>query len=76
MKEVSYIQGEEQAAGELKHGPFTLFSKDVTVVATVFPSAKNYLVTMSNLKEIKAWESPPILVGTRGDREGEELTVE
>ena len=68
MKEISYIHAEGYAAGELKHGPFALLSKDTPVVAICMPG-DTYAVMMSNIKEIKARGAPVIALGVEGDLE-------
>jgi glucosamine--fructose-6-phosphate aminotransferase (isomerizing) len=53
MKEISYIHAEGYAAGELKHGPFALLSRETPVVAICMPG-ETYGVMISNIKEMKA----------------------
>ena len=72
MKEISYIHAEGYAAGELKHGPFTLLSKETPVVAVCLPGS-TYPVMMSNLKEIKARSAPEVVIGCMGDIDAEEI---
>jgi len=66
MKEISYIHAEGYAAGELKHGPFALLSKDTPVIAICMPDS-TYEVMISNIKEIKARSAPVIALGIEGD---------
>jgi glucosamine--fructose-6-phosphate aminotransferase (isomerizing) len=66
MKEISYIHAEGYAAGELKHGPFALLSKDTPVIAICMPDS-TYEVMISNIKEIKARSAPVIALGMEGD---------
>jgi glucosamine--fructose-6-phosphate aminotransferase (isomerizing) len=68
MKEISYIHAEGYAAGELKHGPFALLSKDTPVVAICMPG-ETYGVMISNIKEMKARGAPVIALGEQGDLE-------
>ena len=72
MKEVSYIHAEGYAAGELKHGPFALLSKDTPVVAIVARD-NTYETMLANLKEIKARGAPVIALAEEGDYAIEEL---
>lgn len=72
MKEISYIHAEGYAAGELKHGPFALLSKETPVVAVCLPGS-TYPVMMSNLKEIKARSAPEVVIGCMGDIDTEEI---
>jgi glucosamine--fructose-6-phosphate aminotransferase (isomerizing) len=68
MKEISYIHAEGYAAGELKHGPFALLSKETPVVAICMPG-ETYGVMNSNIKEMKARGAPVIALGEDGDLE-------
>ncbi|NYT05316.1 MAG: SIS domain-containing protein, partial [Methanomicrobiales archaeon] len=68
MKEITYIHAEGYAAGELKHGPFSLLSPETPVVALCTPG-ESYAVMLSNIKEIKARGAPVIGIGREGDRE-------
>lgn len=53
LKEISYIQTEGFAAGELKHGPIALIEENIPVIAII--SQKNICAnTRSNIKEVKA----------------------
>jgi glucosamine--fructose-6-phosphate aminotransferase (isomerizing) len=68
MKEISYIHAEGYAAGELKHGPFALLSKETPVIAICMPG-ETYSVMISNIKEINARGAPVIALGVEGDLE-------
>jgi glucosamine--fructose-6-phosphate aminotransferase (isomerizing) len=68
MKEISYIHAEGYAAGELKHGPFALLSKETPVVAICMPG-ETYGVMTSNIKEMKARGAPIIALGVERDLE-------
>jgi glutamine---fructose-6-phosphate transaminase (isomerizing) len=68
MKEISYIHAEGYAAGELKHGPFALLSKETPVIAICMPG-ETYAVMISNIKEINARGAPVIALGVEGDLE-------
>jgi glucosamine--fructose-6-phosphate aminotransferase (isomerizing) len=68
MKEISYIHAEGYAAGELKHGPFALLSKETPVIAICMPG-ETYGVMISNIKEMKARGAPVIALGEQGDLE-------
>jgi glucosamine--fructose-6-phosphate aminotransferase (isomerizing) len=72
MKEISYIHAEGYAAGELKHGPFALLSKETPVVAICMPG-ETYGVMSSNIKEMKARGAPIIALGEAGDLELSEV---
>ena len=53
LKEISYIQAEGFAAGELKHGTIALIEDNTPVVAIITQERIN-LNTRSNIKEVKA----------------------
>ncbi|MGM9551965.1 MAG: glutamine--fructose-6-phosphate transaminase (isomerizing) [Clostridia bacterium] len=53
LKEISYIQAEGFAAGELKHGTIALIEKGTPVIAIITQESIN-LNTRSNIKEVKA----------------------
>lgn len=53
LKEISYIQTEGYAAGELKHGPIALIEDNTPVIAIITQECIN-LNTRSNIKEVKA----------------------
>ncbi len=53
LKEISYIQAEGFAAGELKHGTIALIEKGTPVIAVITQENIN-LNTRSNIKEVKA----------------------
>ncbi len=53
LKEISYIHAEAYPAGELKHGPLALVTKDMPVV-TVAPNDELLEKLKSNLQEVRA----------------------
>jgi len=53
LKEISYIQTEGFAAGELKHGTIALIEEDTPVIALISNPARNEQ-TRSNLREVDA----------------------
>lgn len=53
LKEISYIQTEGLAAGELKHGTIALIEKDTPVVAIITRENVN-LGTRSNIREVRS----------------------
>ena len=61
LKEISYIHAEGYAAGELKHGPFALLSKETPVVAIVAKD-NTFDVMINNIREIKTREAPVIVI--------------
>ncbi|MDP2952487.1 MAG: glutamine--fructose-6-phosphate transaminase (isomerizing), partial [Chloroflexota bacterium] len=68
LKEISYIHAEGYPAGELKHGPLALLTPHTPVIALAARD-KNYDTMLSNIREIKARESPVIALAEEGDRE-------
>ncbi len=75
LKEISYIHAEGYAAGELKHGPFALLTKDTPVIA-ILTRDNIYEKTLGNVKEIKAREAPVIAIAEEGDEEVEKYVDE
>ncbi len=75
LKEISYIHAEGYAAGELKHGPFALLTKDTPVIA-ILTRDNIYEKTLGNVKEIKARGSPVIAIAEEGDEEVEKYVDE
>ena len=68
LKEISYIHAEGFAAGELKHGPFALLTKETPVIA-IAAKDETYEKIISNIEEIKARESPVVAIAEEGDEE-------
>ena len=68
LKEVSYIHAEGYPAGELKHGPFALLTPTTPVIAIVAKD-DTYEAMLTNIKEIKARESPVIAVADEADED-------
>jgi glucosamine--fructose-6-phosphate aminotransferase (isomerizing) len=68
MKEIAYLWAEGYAAGELKHGPFALLTRDTPVIA-IAAKDDTYNTLLANVKEIKARESTVIAVAEEDDNE-------
>jgi glucosamine--fructose-6-phosphate aminotransferase (isomerizing) len=66
LKEISYIHAEGYAAGELKHGPFSLLGEKTPVVALAVKD-NTYDATVTSIKEIKARRSPVIALAGEDD---------
>ena len=66
LKEISYIHAEGFAAGELKHGPFALLTKDTPVVA-ILNADETYDKMVANIGEIKARGSSVIAIAEDSD---------
>ena len=68
LKEISYIHAEGFAAGELKHGPFALLTKNTPVIATV-SKGETYDKIISNIGEVKARGPKVIAIASEDDFE-------
>ncbi len=63
LKEISYIQTEGFASGELKHGTIALIDKNTPVFAIITQENTN-LNTRSNIKEVKARGAHVLCIST------------
>lgn len=72
LKEAAYLHAEGFAAGEIKHGPLALLSRQTPVIAVVARD-KTYEAMLSNIREIKARGAPLIALAEEGDEAIEEL---
>ncbi len=74
LKEISYIQTEGFAAGELKHGTIALIEEDTPVIAIISQRSigKN---TRSNLNEVKSRGAKTLVISTKGVHENEDQIV-
>ena len=70
MKEISYLNSQAYAAGELKHGTISLVEPGSPVIATVTDPA-----ILSNLHEVKARGAFTIVITTRALAPGLEADV-
>ena len=68
LKEISYIHAEGFAAGELKHGPFSLLTKTTPVVAIVTKDL-TYDKMLANIGEVKARGPKVIAIAENNDTE-------
>jgi glutamine---fructose-6-phosphate transaminase (isomerizing) len=66
LKEISYIHAEGFAAGEMKHGPIALVSKEMPVIV-LSPCDPLYRKTMSNIEEVKVRDGRVLAIATEGD---------
>ncbi len=64
LKEISYIQTEGFAAGELKHGTIALIEHNTPVIAVITQENIN-LNTRSNIKEVKARGAATMAISMR-----------
>ena len=72
LKEISYIHAEGYPAGEMKHGPIALVSREMPVVVLA-PRDGWREKTISNLREVKSRDAMSIVVTTGVDSEIAEL---
>ncbi|VVB89715.1 Glutamine--fructose-6-phosphate aminotransferase [isomerizing] [uncultured archaeon] len=68
LKEISYIHAEGYAAGELKHGPLALITKNTPVIA-IATRGITYDKMVNNIKEVKAREAPVLAIADEKDIE-------
>ena len=66
LKEISYIHAEGYPAGELKHGPIALFTKETPVIACAVRDV-TYDKILGNIRESSARGTPVIAIGFEGD---------
>ena len=66
LKEISYIHAEAYAAGEMKHGPLALITKDTWVIT---PVTQEHVrdKTISNIKEMQARGATVLVIQKEGD---------
>lgn len=74
LKEISYIQTEGFAAGELKHGTIALIEEDTPVIAIISQRSisKN---TRSNLNEVKSRGAKTLVISTNSVHEPDDQIV-
>jgi glucosamine--fructose-6-phosphate aminotransferase (isomerizing) len=68
LKEISYVPTDAYAAGEMKHGPIALLSKDTPVVC-VATEQRVLAKLLSNLSEVRARGARVFAVATEGRKE-------
>jgi glucosamine--fructose-6-phosphate aminotransferase (isomerizing) len=74
LKEISYIQTEGFAAGELKHGTIALIEDGVPVIAIITQKHINKN-TRSNIQEVKARGADVIVISTNDIKENDDDIV-
>ena len=74
LKEISYIQAEGFAGGELKHGTIALIEEDTPVVALATQSGVN-LSIRGNVKEVVARGANPCIISMKGSEEEDDCFV-
>lgn len=76
LKEISYIQTEGFAAGELKHGTIALIEEDTPVIA-IISQRKINKSTRSNLNEVKSRGAKTLVISTNGVHEqGDQIVLD
>jgi glucosamine--fructose-6-phosphate aminotransferase (isomerizing) len=74
LKEISYIQTEGFAAGELKHGTIALIEEDTPVIAIISQRDINKN-TRSNLNEVKSRGAKTLVISTNAVHEKDDQIV-
>ncbi|MDK6728191.1 MULTISPECIES: glutamine--fructose-6-phosphate transaminase (isomerizing) [Aerococcus] len=75
LKEVSYIQTEGFASGELKHGTISLIEDGVPVVA-IISQANTALLTRGNVEETRSRGAHNLIIAMEGlDQEGDQIVL-
>lgn len=72
LKEISYINTQGYAGGEMKHGSIALIDKNFPCLA-ICPKDSVYEKIVSNIEEIKARQGRVIAITTQGNREMKSL---
>ncbi|HEL1586341.1 TPA: glutamine--fructose-6-phosphate transaminase (isomerizing) [Streptococcus suis] len=76
LKEISYIQTEGFAAGELKHGTISLIEDGTPVIALLSANEKVAAHTRGNVAEVVSRGANTLIVVEEGlDREGDDIVV-
>ncbi|HFI0150024.1 TPA: glutamine--fructose-6-phosphate transaminase (isomerizing) [Streptococcus suis] len=76
LKEISYIQCEGFAAGELKHGTISLIEDGTPVIALLSSNEKVAAHTRGNVAEVVSRGANTLIVVEEGlDREGDDIVV-
>ncbi len=68
LKEISYCHAEGYAGGELKHGPISLVTEELPIVA-ICPTGVFYKKMFSNMEEVAARQGCIIAVAPRENKE-------
>ena len=74
LKEISYIQAEGFAGGELKHGTIALIEEGTPVIALATQELVN-LSIRGNVKEVVARGANPCVISMKGLEEGDDAFV-
>ncbi|MFC7062950.1 glutamine--fructose-6-phosphate transaminase (isomerizing) [Halobacillus seohaensis] len=75
LKEISYIQAEGFAGGELKHGTIALIEEGTPVVALATQENVNYSIR-GNVQEVEARGANSLIISMKGlDKEGDAFVI-
>ena len=75
LKEISYIQAEGFAGGELKHGTIALIEEGTPVIALATQESVN-LSIRGNVKEVVARGANPCIISMKGlEMEGDRFVI-
>ncbi|UOR10562.1 glutamine--fructose-6-phosphate transaminase (isomerizing) [Halobacillus amylolyticus] len=75
LKEISYIQAEGFAGGELKHGTIALIEEGTPVVALATQEKVNYSIR-GNVQEVEARGANSMIISMKGlDKEGDAFVI-
>ncbi|WP_059103181.1 glutamine--fructose-6-phosphate transaminase (isomerizing) [Shouchella shacheensis] len=75
LKEISYIQAEGFAGGELKHGTIALIEEGTPVLALATQSEVHWSIR-GNVKEVAARGAAPVIISMEGhEQEGDALVL-
>ncbi|MBY5035118.1 glutamine--fructose-6-phosphate transaminase (isomerizing) [Streptococcus gallolyticus] len=76
LKEISYIQTEGFAAGELKHGTISLIEEGTPVIALLSANEKVAAHTRGNIAEVVSRGAHTLIISEEGvEREGDDLVM-
>ncbi|HFE9456698.1 TPA: glutamine--fructose-6-phosphate transaminase (isomerizing) [Streptococcus agalactiae] len=76
LKEISYIQAEGFAAGELKHGTISLIEDNTPVIALISADSTIAAHTRGNIQEVVSRGANALIIVEEGlEREGDDIIV-
>lgn len=76
LKEISYIQTEGFAAGELKHGTISLIEDNTSVIALISADSTIAAHTRGNIQEVVSRGANALIIVEEGlEREGDDIIV-
>lgn len=76
LKEISYIQTEDFAAGELKHGTISLIEDNTPVIALISADSTIAAHTRGNIQEVVSRGANALIIVEEGlEREGDDIIV-